>query len=232
VVEGAAAAGVHRLVHVSSVAVYSHDRPDQVDEQWPVRPAGDVYGDTKVAAEQVVWQAHAAGEVSATAVRPGDVYGPESRPWTILPVQLLAKGRVVLPANGRGTFNPIYVDDLVDAIVLAAGHERAAGQVFNLTAGQACETRAFFAHYCRMLGIEGPRVAPTPVAVAVAAVVGSALRAAGRPSELNAATMRMLSVSGEVSIEKARTLLGWEPRVDLEEGMRRTEAWLRAEGYL
>lgn len=231
VVEAAAAAGVPRLLHVSSVAVYSHDRPDHVTETWPVRVAGDVYGDTKVAAEQVVWQAHAAGDVPVTVVRPGDVYGPESRPWTILPVQMLAAGQVVLPAMGRGTFNPIYVDDLVEAVVVAAGHEGAVGQAFNLTGGQPCETRTFFGHYCRMLGIRGPRVAPTPVAVAVARVVGTTLRALGRPSEVTAATMRMLSATGDVSIDKARRRLGWEPRVDLDEGMRRTERWLRAEGY-
>jgi len=232
VVEAAAAARVQRLVHVSSVAVYSHDRPDHVDEQWPVRPGGDVYGDTKIGAEQVVWQAHAAGEVSATVVRPGDVYGPGSRPWTIIPIQMLAAGRVVLPANGRGTFNAIYIDDLIDALVIAADHDAAVGQVFNLTGGHPCETREFFAYYCHMLGIRPPRVAPTAVAVAVAAAVGTASRAVGRPSEANAATMRMLSAAGDVSIEKARRLLGWEPGVDLDEGMRRTEVWLRAEGHL
>jgi nucleoside-diphosphate-sugar epimerase len=232
VVEASAAAGVRRLVHVSSVAVYSHHRPDHVDERWPVRPDGDVYGDTKIAAEQVVWQAHAAGEVTATVVRPGDVYGPGSRPWTIIPVQMLAAGQVVLPANGRGTFNSIYIDDLIDALVLTADADAAVGQVFNLTGGHPCPTREFFGYYTQMLGIREPRVAPTAVAVGIAATVGTALRAVGRPSEANAATMRMLSVTGDVSIEKARRLLGWEPCVDLDEGMRRTEAWLRAEGYL
>lgn len=232
VIDAAAAAGVSRLLHVSSVAVYSHDRPPIVTEHHPVRPGGDVYGDTKVAAEEVVWQAHAAGEIAATVVRPSDVYGPESRPWTILPVKMLAAGQVVLPARGHGTFNPIFIDDLVDGLVTAASHEAGVGQVFNLSGGNACETREFFAHYCRMLGTDGPRVAPTPVAVGIATVVGTTLRALGRPSEANAATMRMLAASGEVSVDKARDVLGWQPRIDLEEGMARTEVWLRAEGLL
>ena len=45
-----------------------------------------------------------------TVVRPADVYGPGSRPWTVLPVRNLRAGRVVLPAGGRGVFDPIFVD--------------------------------------------------------------------------------------------------------------------------
>lgn len=58
---------------------------DGVDESWPVRPDGHRYVDTKIASEQVVLQAHAAGEIAATVVRPADVYGPGSIPWTIWP---------------------------------------------------------------------------------------------------------------------------------------------------
>lgn len=232
VIDAAREAGAARLLHVSSTAVYSHHRPAAVTELHPVRPSGEVYGETKIAAEQTVWQAHAAGEITATVVRPSDVYGPGSRPWTILPVKMLAAGQVVLPARGRGTFNPIYIDDLVDGLVLAAQHHAAAGQVFNLAGARSCETREFFGHYCRMLGMDGPRVAPTAVAVAIAQVVGSTMRALGRPSEANAATMHMLAASGGVSIEKAERTLGWRPRVDLADGMARTEVWLRAEGLI
>ncbi len=232
VLDAAARGDVGRVVVFSSLAVYSHHRQEEVDEHRPVRPTGDVYGEMKIATEQVALQAHAAGEAAVTILRPGDVYGPRSRPWTILPVEMLRAGLVVLPAHGRGTFVPVYVDDLVDFVTVAAVSEAAAGQVFNVTGGVGVETREFFGHYCRMLGIGGPRTAPTPVAVALAEASGRLLRALGRPSEATAATMRMLAGEGDVSIDKARHVLGWEPRVDLEEGMRRTEAWLRAEGYL
>ncbi len=232
VVETAVTAGVGRLLHFSSAAVYGHHRDGRVDEHTPVRPSGAVYGDTKIATEQVVLQAHAAGEIAVTVVRPTDVYGPGSRPWTILPVQMLRAGQVLLPAHGRGSFVPIYVDDLIDGVVRAAAAPEGSGQVFNLSGGRAVETQEFLGHYCRMLGIGPPRTASTPVAVAVAEVMGRALRLAGRPSEANAATMRMLAATGDVSIDKARRVLGWEPAVDLDEGMRRTEDWLRENGHL
>ncbi|MFZ1491004.1 MAG: NAD-dependent epimerase/dehydratase family protein [Ilumatobacteraceae bacterium] len=232
VVEAVAEGGAKRMVQFSSLAVYSHHRDGVLDEHHPVRPSGDVYGDTKIAGEQVVLQAHAAGEVQATIVRPGDIYGPGSRPWTILPVQSLKSHQVVLPAMGKGVFSPIYVDDVVEFVRTAAQHPAAIGEVFNLTGGVAVSTREFISYYSRMLGMRPPPVAPTPVAVGVAAALGATLRRLGRPSEVNAATMRMLAATGTVSIDKARRLLGWEPRVPLAAGMARTEAWLRREGFL
>lgn len=232
VLDAAAGGGAARFVHFSSAAVYGHARPDPVDERHPVRPTGATYGDTKIAAEQVVLQAHAAGEVVAMILRPGDVYGPASRPWTLLPVEMLRKRLVLLPAHGRGAFNPVYVDDLVEAVLLAAESDAAAGQVLNVTGGAAVDTREFFSHYTRMLGIGPPPVASTGAAIALAEVLGRVSRALGRPSEASAATVRMLASEGVVSIDKARRVLGYEPRVDLDEGMRRTEAWLRTAGLL
>ena len=75
VIEAAARAKVGRVVHLSSVRAYGDlGFPDTVEESWPLRPDGHAYVDTKVASEAVAFQAHAAGEVAVTIVRPGDVY--------------------------------------------------------------------------------------------------------------------------------------------------------------
>lgn len=233
VLDAAAAAGVGRFVHISSVRAFSDlGFPDGVDEQHPVRPDGNPYVDTKIASEQVVLQAHAAGEVECTVVRPGDVYGPSSRPWTVLPLEIIKSNRFLLPAMGRGVFSPIYIDDLVGGLVLAAERPEAAGQVFTIRGPRAVPTKEFFGHYFRMLGKRGPLCLPTPLAVAAARVAGAAERLRGKRTELNAASMLYLARPGGYSIEKARRQLGYEPQVDLDEGMRRTEAWLREQGLL
>ena len=233
VVDAAARAGVKRLVHFSSVRAFSDlGFPDGVTEDHPVRPDGNPYVDTKIASEQVVLQAHAAGELDCTVVRPGDVYGPGSRPWTLLPLEYIRAGRFLLPARGRGVFSGVYVDDLVDGVVLAASHPDAAGEVFTLGPAAGVSAREFFAHYYRMLGKRGPICLPTPVAVALAAAADRAERLRGNRTEVNAASMRYLARPGGYSIAKARRVLGYEPTVSLDEGMRRTEAWLRAEGLL
>jgi nucleoside-diphosphate-sugar epimerase len=220
--------GARRFVHLSSVTVFSFRFPDLVTEAHPVRPNGVPYVDTKIAGEQLVLQRHAAGEIECAIVRPGDVYGPGSRPWTVLPVRELERGRLVLPALGRGVFSPLYIDDLVAGIALVAAADAAAGQVVTLTDGAPVMTHEFFGHYARLIG-RRLLVAPTPVAVALAGGVARASRALGRETEINAASAAYLARTGSYSIERARTLLGYAPAVDLADGMRRTTAWLRAE---
>ena len=228
--DAAVAGGASRFVHLSSVRAFSDLAfPDGVGEAWPVRPDGSAYVDTKIAAEPVVLQAPAAGEIDCTVIRPGDVYGPGSGAWTLKPLEVIRSGRFVLPAMGRGVFSPVYVDDLVEGLLLAGASVDAAGQVFTLTGGERVSCREFFGHYSRMLERRGPPVVPTPAAVALAAA-GRVLDR-GR-TEVRPETMRYLARRGTYSIDKARRVLGYAPRVSLAEGMARTEAWLRAEGML
>jgi nucleoside-diphosphate-sugar epimerase len=226
--EAARDAGARRFVHFSSVVTFGLDFPDGVDEQWPVRPTGVAYVDTKVAAEQVVLQSHAAGEMDVTVIRPGDVYGPGSRPWTVLPVELIKARRFVLPARGRGIHSPVYVDDLVAGVIAAAGADAAAGQVITLSGGVGIESRDFFGHYARMLGRRGVPTVPTSVTLAAAAAQSTAARILGKVNEVTPAGVRYLALRrGTYGIGKARELLGWTPAVGVEEGMARCEAWLR-----
>lgn len=226
--DAAIAGGARRFVHVSSVRAFGDlGWPDQVTEDHPVRNDGGSYVDSKIASEQVVLQAHAAGEIEVVIVRPGDVYGPGSRPWTIQPVSLIRRGAFVLPALGRGVFSPVYVDDLVAGLQLAVSHPAAAGQVFTIGGGVGVTCAEFFGHYFRMLGKRGPLSLPTPVAVGLGRVASGGARVVGRRTEASAETMHYFTRTGTYSIAKARSLLGYSPQVDLDEGMSRTEAWLR-----
>lgn len=226
--DGAVAAGVGRFMHISSIRAFSDlGYPDGVDEHHPVRTDGNPYVDTKVASEQVVLQAHAAGEVAVTVIRPGDVYGPGSRPWTILPVEAIRANQFLLPAMGKGVFSPVYVDNLVDGMLLAASRPEAVGQVFTISDGVGVSCKEFFGHFYRMLGKRGPVCLPTSVAVALARGSGAVARLRRQETEASAATVLYFTRSGTYSIAKARDLLGYEPTVDLAEGMRRTESWLR-----
>ena len=217
-----------RLVHCSSAAVYSAHKPTDVDETWPVRPTGRTYGDTKIASEQVVLAALAAGEADAVVVRPGDVYGPGSRPWTDMPVAMLRAGRLVLPARGEGTVDPIFIDDLVTGVVAAALADAPPSRVYNLSGGGPLPAVDFFAGYSRRLGLPPPRRVPTGIALAAAEVIGRAQRWCGRPSELGAGTVAMLAKTGSISPARAGRELGWTPRVSLDDGMDRTVAILTA----
>jgi nucleoside-diphosphate-sugar epimerase len=222
--------GARRFVHFSSVTAFGFTFPDGVDERYPVHNTFVPYPDSKIASEQVVLQAHVEERVPCTIVRPGDVYGPRSRVWAVIPAELIRSRRFTLPGGGRGIHSPVYIDNLVDGVVLAAAASDAVGQIFTLSDGVGVPYREFFAPYAELVGRKLITL-PTPVALGSAAVIRQLLRFAPGDNEINAASARYLLRTGTYSIAKARRVLGWEPRVGVTEGLQRTVAWLREQGF-
>jgi nucleoside-diphosphate-sugar epimerase len=218
--------GAKRFVHFSSVTVYGFEFPDGVDERYPVHNTYVPYPDTKIASEQVVLQAHLDGRVACTVVRPGDVYGPRSRVWALIPAELIRTRRLMLPGGGRGIHSPVYIDNLVDGVVLAAESPHAVGQVFTLSDGVGVPYREFFAPYAELVGRRLLTV-PTSVTIAAAAVIQRAARLARGDNDINPASARYFLRKGTYSNDKARKVLGWEPSVGLKEGLEQTIGWLR-----
>jgi nucleoside-diphosphate-sugar epimerase len=225
--------GVARFVQLSSVAAFGFDFPANVDESHPLMTNGNSYCDTKIASEHTVLAAHAGGEMACTIIRPGDVYGPASRAWIVVPLEMMRAGQFLLPDGGQGVFSPVYVDDLVDGIVLAGGTPEGAGQIFTLTSGIGVSCAEFFGHHWRWLGKAGaPRTLPKGVAIALAETGARIARLLGRSTELGRGSVELLGRQATYSIDKARRMLGYSPAVDLAEGMRRSEAWAREKGLL
>lgn len=228
VLDAAIAAEAERLVHLSSIVVFGFDFEGEVNERTPVRPEGVHYVDTKIASEQVVLAAHAEGELPCTVVRPGDVYGPGSRPWTIEIVRALKARQLVLPDGGRGLHSPVYIDDLVEGVVRAATAPKAAGRIFIVTGAEHPTIGDFVGYYCRMLGMGPPRTAPASLVRTGARILDTVSRLRGAHNEVTPAAIDYLRRRGTYSIARAREGLGYEPAFALGEGMARTEEWLRS----
>lgn len=217
VCRAAAATGVARLVHLSSVMVYGFDFPPEVDERGPVDGQGNVYNDTKLASERVALGHHHTGDLQVVVIRPGDVYGPGSQPWVERPLALLRARQFALPDGGRGVINHLHVDNLVDAVLLA--FERpVGGEVFNITDGIATPCRDFFAWHARAAG-RRLLTAPAPLLKVLVGATATAARLRGRPAPASPAGIRFLQRRHRYSIRKAETLLGYRPRVTLADGM-------------
>lgn len=231
VLEAAADAGVDRAVHLSSIVVFGDDFPDGVDETAPVRMTGAPYTDTKVAAEHQALAVAAGGRLSVTVVRPGDVYGPGSRPWTIRPLEMMRVPVMPLPDGGRGILSPIHVDDLVDGVLVAATHPDAGGEIITITGGVGVTVRDFFARYAEVTGTRFVSV-PSGLLRAGMTAVGAGLGRMGIDVPLAPESVEYLTHPGTYSIAKAERLLGWRPSIDLDDGMGRTIAWAREAGFL
>ena len=231
VLDCAAGAGVGRVLHLSSIVVHGADFADGVDETGPVRMTGNPYTDTKIAAEHQALMAAAAGRVPVTVVRPGDIYGPHSVPWTLRPVELMKSGVFVLVDGGKGILSPVYVDDVVSGALTAAEHPDAVGEVFHLTGGEGVSAKEFFRHYADWLGI-GLRSLPRVAATAIAGPIELVSRGMGRKPPVSPRAFEYVTHPGTYSIDKARDVLGWTPQVSLAEGMARTRAWLEEVGLV
>jgi len=220
-------AGVQRFVYFSSVAVYGLNAAPLIDESAPTPPVGQLYPDSKIAAETLVAAAQADG-LPTTIIRPASTYGPRGTAWTTGPVEQIQAGRLVLLGEDRGLVNPGYIDNVVDGVLLALRSPAAVGETFNLCDGTAITYREFYGRYAAMLGRERLPVYPAWLARGAVSPPGRWLRRLlGRPAP-GPWSYHFRFNPSRFSIAKAQRVLGYAPAVDLDEGMRRTEQWLRA----
>jgi nucleoside-diphosphate-sugar epimerase len=226
VLDAAEASGVGRVVHLASVAGWGYEFSRDLDEGAPLRSCGGPYADTKGASDYL-----ARGR-GAVVIRPGDVYGPGSVPWTIRPVEAIRSGTFALPGSGEGIMTLIYVDDLVDAIVAATSAPGVEGLAMAVWDGEPVTASEFFNRYSSMLGKGPVRTAPLPLVQLAAAGSELVARVTGRPPTVSREAIRYISRQAAYPNRRARDLLGWEPRVGLDEGLNRTEDWLAEQGLL
>lgn len=229
--EAAAEAGVARFVHTSTVGVHGHVANPPADESAPYAP-GDVYQATKAEAEALALQFHRKRGLPVAVVRPGAIYGPrETRLLKLF--RAIAGGRYAVLGSGKTFYHPVYVDDLVQGLLLALERPQAVGEAF-LIAGPRYVTQDELA--ALIARATGGRVLPFHVPVgpllAVAALVESVCVPLGIDPPLHRRRVEFWVKSRAFSTAKARRLLGYEPRVDLEEGFARTVASYREAGWL
>jgi nucleoside-diphosphate-sugar epimerase len=153
VLEAAQAAGVKRLVYLSSVAVYGPSLPDHADETAPSVRTGASYGDSKVEAEELISRFVLDHSMTVIVLQPTFVWGPRSEWFTVDPIRQMAAGAWQLVDEGQGTCHAVYVDNLVDAIMLAGLRPSLkSGEKFLVTDDQPCTWGEFWLAHARMVG--------------------------------------------------------------------------------
>lgn len=224
-------AGVQRFIYFSSVAVYGLNSALVIDESAATAPVGQLYPDSKIAAETMVRAAQADG-LPTTIIRPASTYGPRGGAWTIAPVEQIKAGRLVLLGQDDGLVNTGYIDNVVDGVLLALRSPAAVGETFNLCDGTAITYRDYYSRYAAMLGRERLPVYPAWLARGAVSPPGRWLRRLlGKPVP-GPWSYHFRFNPSRFSIAKAQQTLGYAPAVDLDEGMARTERWLREQRYI
>jgi len=221
-------ARVSRVICLSSLAVYGPTHESLITEETALWPVG-VYGATKVEAERVGVRAVESG-LDVVTLRSGQVYGPGAPGGTLSVVRRLLAGWPVLVDGGRGMHHPVFVSNLIDAMIAAATRESIGGETFNVADGDL-SWREFCGHYARMTR-RPLRSAPAAAFWLWGAAAELAGRMSGRPPRLQRADLGYLTRSTRCSTGKVRARLGWSPARAVPEAMEETERWLRAKGLI
>jgi len=161
IVEACASHSVKRLVHVSTFSIYEPFRDGPLTEKSPDGDRANVYVDTKLDLEEIIFAAVRNRLVAATIVQPTIVYGPYCIPWTIIPAESLIFGDVVLPESEEGVCNAVYIDDLVDGLILAAVSPTSVGERFIMSGPKPVTWATFFTEIARVLGTKPPQLWPS-----------------------------------------------------------------------
>jgi nucleoside-diphosphate-sugar epimerase len=226
----AAHAGVERFIYTSTIGVYGLSKAENITEETPWSKYNLPYFTTKQAAERLVWEFK--DQIPFVVARVGDVVGPGQHTWTIDLIERINQGMyVTLPDSESGWLNPVYIDNLVDALLLMGVHPAAPGQAFNIVDGTPILASDYFNHLARMAG---RRIAAIPAIVmkAAAALLMGFDRLRGREATTTPGSVDYLLRIGKIYPDKLRAALGWSPAILEEEATHLTEQWLRHEGYI
>ncbi len=204
VAQAAAAAGARRLVFFSTGgALFGQPEVLPANEETPIAPES-IYGASKIAAEHELGALCAHLGLELSVLRPGNIYGPgqdaagESGVVAIFAMRMLAGEAVTIFGDGSQQRDYVYVGDVVEAAIRAASGERATCVIGT---GHGTTTLELFDALAKLTGYEQQPIF-----------------AAERPGDIAAIYL---------DPSRARERWGWEPRVDLEEGMAATVEWFR-----
>lgn len=231
VATAAAATGVMRLVHVSTVSVYGYRQSGDVTEATPANPGHDPYNITKAEAEHELRSIAEAQRMPYSIIRPGQIYGPRSGMWTGTLFKVARIRPTPWLGDGSGSVFPVYVDDVVDLMMLLAVHPDAIGQTFNCTPDPSPTWREFLGAYSKLAGHQSWLAFPYGLIYPFAAIISSLARPHTQLKEA-ANFLRLSQTNLTYKMTRAREVLGWEAKVSLQEGARRCEPWLREKGLL
>lgn len=250
-VEAASAAGIERFVHISTMAVHGPAPGPEAAREDTARIGryNHDYSDSKAEQEEIVQAAHARGDLKVVILRPTVVYGPASH--FVLQIMREARtGAVTMFDQGSGICNPVYIDDVCDAINAALVSGDALGEAMFINGDHNVSWGEFIQTFAALRS-PAPAMRSLPSAEAL-------LYWAEHPP------VQVISLMGRVALkikrlagwqppvapwpplgrvqretfpiaftnDKAKQLLGWAPQVDFVQGVARTRAWLDTAGYL
>lgn len=206
VLQAAREAGVARLLHTSTSEVYGTARSIPIDEEHPLQ-AQSPYAASKIGADHLARSFWLSFGLPVVTVRPFNTFGPRQSARAVVPtiIAQCLSGTTLRLGNTNPLRDFSYVNDIVDGYLLAAEAEGAIGRTINLGSG-------------REIRIED-------LAHRIADLAGTSVEIRRDPERVRPRQSEVERLLADNTV--ARQILGWQPSVSLEEGLRRTLEWMR-----
>lgn len=227
----AARGGARRFVYCSTAGIYGQRVPGIITERSPVRPYNS-YEESKSAAEAEVRKLAGSSGIDFVIIRPTAVYGPRDERLLKL-FKAASRGSFPLFGKGEGRRHMVYVQDLVEACLLAAEVPAARSEDFNIGGPRATPLHELLDTLAKVVGREkvGMRLPLAPM-LALAAVIEDSCNLVGIKPPIYRRRMDFYRNDAEYDCSKAARLLGWRAKVDLQEGLAATYSYYRAAGLI
>jgi nucleoside-diphosphate-sugar epimerase len=192
------------------------------------------YYETKLLAERHLLEKYESAKFPVIIIRPGNVYGPGATTWVLRPLSSIKKNRIALVDRGNGIFLHTYIDNLLDAIILALDKLEALGKVIDVTDGDNNTSwKTYFNMLADMAGKpEIKRNMSRNGAIFIGKIMVILNKIIRIDPWVTPMAVNVLTNKNTVSIETARKLLNYEPEIDFTTGMKKVEEWLKNESYI
>ncbi len=229
VLEASVEAGVKTFVHGSTIGVYGSALQGNIDEQSSLKPS-NIYGKTKLEGEKLVLSF--SDQLSVVVVRISETYGPGDRRLLKL-FKAIKKKVFFMIGNGRNIHHLIYIDDLIDGMLLAADSKEARGRVFVFAGKDSVTTMEMVNLIADQLGTKVPGIrAPLSLFLFVATILEVTLRPLGIQPPLHRRRMDFFRKSFSFSITGALEHINFNPKVSFSDGVGKTIKWYQEMGML
>ena len=225
--------GVKRVVHTSTIGLVSSVKNPPSNEEEAYSP-GDVYQNSKCEAEKEALRYAREKGLAVSVVRPAAIYGPGDLRMLKM-FKMIAKKRWLFFGNGRAYLHMVYIDDLVDGFILCSQKEEAIGQVFIIGGEKYTSLNELSAMIAAEFGVKTPGIhlpyKPVELLAVCVEKIWKLFKFKKQPP-IYKRRVAFFKKSRAFSIEKARTLLGYKPEVDLKTGIHLTAQWYIQNGYI
>jgi nucleoside-diphosphate-sugar epimerase len=224
-------ANVDRFIHCSTGGVHGNISKPPADESYPYNP-GDVYQKSKLAGEKLALDYFAKG-LPGVVVRPTAIYGPGDLRLLKL-FKTIYTGRFFMIGSGEVLYHLVYIDDLIEGFILCGKKDKALGQTYIIGGERYLSLNKLVEIIANSLEVKVPKIRfPFFWPVWAAAF---ACEIACWPFGISPPIFRrrvdIFRKNRAFDISKARKELGYEPKVSLNEGIKKTAQWYKINEYL